>query len=74
MGRCSGNRKDFTPKFFYHDIMARIEPDRVLYLAIREEVFIDLFEEPVGSILLENQRVRLIVFDPQTEVIVKWIP
>ena len=58
----------------YYDILTRIEPDRLLYLAIREAVFIDLFEEPIGRILLENQRVRLIVFDPQAEEIVKWIP
>lgn len=58
----------------YHDILTRIEPGRMLYLAIREAVFIDLFEEPIGKILLENQRVRLIVFDPRAEEIVKWIP
>jgi hypothetical protein len=58
----------------YHDILSRTEPDRVLYLAIREAVFVDVFEEPIGQVLLENQRVRLIVFDPQKEVIVKWIP
>ena len=58
----------------YHDILTRIEPNRTLYLAIREAIFIDLFEEPIGKILLENQRVRLIVFDPQAEEIVKWIP
>ena len=58
----------------YHDILTRIEPDRLLYLAIREAVFTDLFEEPIGRILLENQRLRLIVFDPQAEEIMKWIP
>jgi hypothetical protein len=58
----------------YHDILTRIEPDRMLYLAIREAIFVDLFEEPIGRILLENQRVRIIVFDPQAEEIVKWIP
>ncbi len=58
----------------YHDILARTEPNRVLYLAIRQAVFIDLFEEPIGKLLLENQRIRLIIFDPQTEVIVQWIP
>jgi len=58
----------------YHDILTRIEPDRILYLAIREAVFVDLFEEPIGRILLENQRIRLIVFNPQAEEIVKWIP
>ncbi|MCI0693676.1 XisH family protein [candidate division KSB1 bacterium] len=58
----------------YHDILTRTEPDRVLYTAIREAVFVDVFKEPIGEVLLENQRIRLIVFDPQTEVIVKWIP
>jgi len=60
---------------WYADILARIEPDRTLYLAIRKAVFTNLFEEEsVGNILIENQRIRLIVFDPETEEIVKWIP
>jgi len=58
----------------YHDILNRIEPDRVLYLAVREAIFTSVFEEPIGQVLLENQRVKLVVFDPQAEVIVKWIP
>ncbi len=58
----------------YHDVLARTEPDRVLHLAVREAVFVAVFEEPIGEVLLENHRVRLIVFDPQAEVIVKWIP
>ncbi|MBI3912873.1 MAG: XisH family protein [Chloroflexi bacterium] len=58
----------------YHDILNRTEPDRVLYLAVRQAVYVSVFEEPIGRILLENQRIRLIVFNPQTEVIAKWIP
>ncbi len=58
----------------YHDVLAETEPDRMLYLAVAEEIFIDLFEEPVGKLLLKNQRVELIVFDPQAEVIVRWLP
>ena len=58
----------------YHDILSRVEPDRILYLAIREVVFMEIFEEPIGSILLENDRIRLIVFNPETEEVVKWIP
>jgi hypothetical protein len=58
----------------YHDILDEVEPDRVLYLAIRRPVFEDIFEEPIGNILLKNGRVRLIVFDQYAEEIVKWIP
>ena len=57
----------------YHDILAQLEPERMLYLAIRETTYEEIFAEPIGQILLENQRVRLVVFDANTEVITKWI-
>lgn len=58
----------------YNDILMRIEPDRILYLAIQKEVYENLFEDPIGLLLLENQRLRLIVFDHQTEEIQRWLP
>lgn len=58
----------------YHDVLAQVEPDRVLYLAISAEVATGLFEEPIGELLLRNNRLRLLVFDPDAEAIVKWIP
>ena len=33
-----------------------------------------MFEEPIGKLLLESEHIRLMVFDPHEEVIVKWIP
>jgi hypothetical protein len=58
----------------YHDVLGRVEPDRDLYLAVSEATYLDLFEEPVGRLLIENGRVRLLVFDPQAEVIRRWTP
>jgi hypothetical protein len=58
----------------YHDVLAQVEPNRELYLAVSEEVAIGLFEEPLGELLLKNNRVRLLVFNSDAEVIVKWIP
>lgn len=40
----------------------------------REIYHDDLFTAPIGKVLLDNRRLRLIVFDPCTEVIVQWIP
>lgn len=57
----------------YHDVLAKTEPARTLYLAIIEEVFADLFEDGVGKLLLENRRMRLLVFNPELEVIVRWV-
>jgi hypothetical protein len=58
----------------YHDVLKETEPDRELYLAVTEEIFADLFEEPIGKLLLSKERFRLIVFEPSKEVILKWIP
>lgn len=51
----------------YHDVLAQVEPDRVLYLAVSEEVANGLFEEPIGELLLRNNRVCLMVFNPEEE-------
>ena len=58
----------------YHDVLSQIEPDRELFLAVHAEVYSDLFEEPIGELLLSRGRVRLIVFDPLTETIQQWKP
>lgn len=59
----------------YEDALARSEnqADRVLFLAIREETYDELFIEQIGQMLLENGRLRLLVFNEYTEEIVKWI-
>ncbi len=56
----------------YHDVLAEVEPDRELYLAVSQEVASGLFEEPIGELLLKNNRVRLLVFDSEAENIIKW--
>ena len=58
----------------YHDILAKTEPERVLYLAVHEEVLLGIFDEAIGRLLLENQRVKLLVFDRREEVVLRWIP
>jgi XisH protein len=57
----------------YQDILKELEPSRVLYLAIPNSVAEDLFEEPIGKLLLKNRRLKLISFDPKNEVIKQWI-
>ena len=57
----------------YEDILEQSEPERIIYLAIRTEVYAQIFSEPIGQILLENKRFKLIVFDSLKETIVRWI-
>lgn len=59
----------------YHDVLAQEQPDRTLYLAVPDEIEVELFEEePLGKLLLQNNRLKLITFDVEQEVIVKWTP
>ncbi|NEQ36380.1 MAG: fatty-acid synthase [Okeania sp. SIO3I5] len=57
----------------YYDLLARTQPEITLYLAIHQEAYVDVFEDPIGEVLLENQRLKLLVFDEFEEVILRWI-
>lgn len=58
----------------YLDILVELQPERLLYLALPVWAYESLFEEPLGQLLLKNNRLCLIVFDPDKELIEKWIP
>ena len=58
----------------YHDILAQLEPDRALYLAVSDTTFDDVFEEGMGQLLLANGRLKLLIFNTDNEVIERWTP
>jgi hypothetical protein len=58
----------------YRAVLTEREPNRVLYLAVPQDVLWDIFEEPLGQLLLKDNLTRVIGFDPLAEVIVKWLP
>ncbi len=58
----------------YADILSDLEPERIVYLAIRDEIYFTLFSEPLGQLLLRKERVNLLVFNPEIKEISKWIP
>ena len=56
----------------YRNIIEELEPDRTLYLAVDEEVFVTIFDESLGQMLIRKNQLKLLVFDRTEEVIVKW--
>lgn len=58
----------------YERVLERIEPTRVLFLAVPEAKWQTLFQESLGDILLKTHTVRLVVVDPVQEVVTRWIP
>jgi hypothetical protein len=59
--------------FLYDTALSRTEPDRELYLAIREAVYLSLFTGVEGEELRLRARVKLIVFDEKKQEILQWI-
>jgi hypothetical protein len=58
----------------YRQLLNDVEPERLLYLAVTAQVFRTVFEDGIGQILLHNQLVRVLVFDPHKEEICQWNP
>ena len=59
---------------FYRSLLSRFEPERKLFLAVPESVFVSTLDEPIARPVLEDLSVALIAFDPQQEEIVTWKP
>ena len=57
----------------YRTMLSYQEPERRVFLAMPFDAA-KIFEEPFGQMLLESNVVRVIVFDPLEEVLIKWIP
>jgi hypothetical protein len=57
----------------YRSILEEQDPDRGLFLAIAEEPA-DIFAEPIGQLLIAKHLIQAVVFDPQKEEILRWIP
>ena len=58
----------------YGTILDEQEPDRKLVLAVPEHAMHDVFEEPVGQLLLSTGRTRLLAFSVEHEEIIRWMP
>lgn len=57
---------------FYRSLLVRREPERKLFLAVPESVFLGTLAEQIAQPVLEDAAIALIAFDPVQERIVKW--
>lgn len=58
----------------YRSVMNRTNENRFLYLAVHDEVYADIFDEPIAKLLVEDYQINVVVFKPAEEIILKWIP
>lgn len=68
--------KEAAGQFWLYELALQKSPmhrDRTLYLAIREEMYQNVFVKGIGKLFLEKHELPLIVFDPDLEEIRQWI-
>jgi XisH protein len=56
----------------YKLILENIDPERRLYLAVRQEVFEDFFQYPFTQEAIRRYNVNILVFQPATQEVVSW--
>ena len=49
-----------------------VEPDRLLFLAIPEGMWITFFQKPFVQKVIDRKKIRLIVYNHEIEIIVLW--
>jgi hypothetical protein len=56
----------------YRLALQNSEPDRTLYLAVPEETQKSLFSRSLAAASVQQYQVKLLIYNPEQEVIVQW--
>lgn len=57
----------------YRNVLQAQKSEYELYLAVATRVYKDGFQKKLAQLIVENNRVKLLTFDPEEEVIERWI-
>ncbi len=57
----------------YRALLKKNEPERVIFLAVRKEVYDKFFQRPAIQVVTDEDEVRFLIFDEFREEIVQWI-
>lgn len=56
----------------YKVVLEEQQPDRVLYLAVPEDIYEEFFTRRLAQMSVRRMELKLLVFNPLTEEIVSW--
>ena len=57
----------------YKQFLGDLFPERILFLAVSTDVFEESFSLPSIQAVVTKQEIKLLIFNPETEEITKWI-
>ena len=58
----------------YRDILSKTDPERSLHLAVPRHAHEGIFKDPLGQLVVERQKLRIIVFGASPEEGLQWMP
>lgn len=56
----------------YRRALRKLEPEREVYLAVSDDVYDAFFQDEFFQLAIEEDGIKLIIFDPAKEVITIW--
>jgi glucose-6-phosphate 1-dehydrogenase len=57
----------------YRNVLAMREPDRILYLAVPENIYNRFFEELVIQKTMKEEKFKLVIYNQLTQIITQWV-
>jgi hypothetical protein len=58
----------------YRLLLNQVDPERDLYLAVSETTYSNIFSEPIGTLVIVELPLKLVVVDLKRKEIRQWIP
>ncbi|NEO69826.1 element excision factor XisH family protein [Moorena sp. SIO3H5] len=58
----------------YKLLLTQVDPERIIYLAITEQTYNEIFDEPLGRLVIEELPLNLIIIDVVQLDVKQWIP
>lgn len=58
----------------YRAVLAEVDPERKMFLAVPRRIYTGVLSEKLGQLVLQTQRLSIVVFDELAERIVRWMP
>ena len=55
-------------------LLNELDPDREVYLAVTDIAFSEIFDEPIGKLVIQKLPLKLVVIDVEAVEVVQWIP
>jgi hypothetical protein len=58
----------------YRLLLAQVDPERELYLAVADTTFDGIFSEPIGELVMRELPMKLLIVDVEAVEVKRWIP